>query len=83
MLGTTSGAVRLTMATFSKKAPYQWHGQIRHKGWPQQPRTFNTQTEAKTWASMIEREMDAGVLVSRNETEVTSSAACWSCAPRR
>jgi len=60
------------MATFRQKAPYQWHAQIRHKGWPQQTHTFNTQTEAKTWASMIGREMDAGVLVSRNETEATS-----------
>jgi hypothetical protein len=57
------------MATFSKKAPCQWHARIRRKGWPQQPRTFNTQTEAKTWASMIEREMDADLFVSRNEAE--------------
>ena len=70
-----SGAVRLTMATLRKKAPYQWHAQIRHKGWPQQPRTFNTQAEAKTWASMIEREMDTGMLVSRNEAEATYSAS--------
>lgn len=27
---------------------------------------------AKIWATMIEREMDAGVLVSRNEVEATS-----------
>ena len=60
------------MATFRKKGPYQWHAQIRRKGWPQQTRTFNTQAEAKTWATMIEREMDAGVFVSRNEAEATS-----------
>ncbi|PKM28655.1 MAG: integrase [Gammaproteobacteria bacterium HGW-Gammaproteobacteria-11] len=60
------------MATFRKKGPYQWHAQIRRKGWPQQTRTFNTQAEAKAWATMIEREMDAGVFVSRNEAEATS-----------
>lgn len=60
------------MATFRKKGPYQWHAQIRRKGWPQQTRTFNTQAEAKTWATMIEREMDSGVFVSRNEAEATS-----------
>lgn len=60
------------MATFRKKGPHQWHAQIRRKGWPQQTRTFNTQLEAKTWATMIEREMDAGVFVSRNEAEATS-----------
>lgn len=62
------------MATIRKKGPYQWHAQIRRKGWPQQTRTFNTQTEAKAWATMIEREMDAGVFVSRNEAESTSFA---------
>lgn len=62
------------MATIRKKGPYQWHAQIRRKGWPQQTRTFNTQAEAKTWATMIEREMDAGVFVSRNEAESTSFA---------
>ncbi|PYB97534.1 integrase [Pseudomonas koreensis] len=63
------------MATFRKKGPHQWHAQIRRKGWPQQIRTFNTQLEAKTWATMIEREMDAGVFVSRNEAEATSFAS--------
>lgn len=62
------------MATIRKKGPYQWHAQIRRKGWPQQTRTFNTQVEAKAWATMIEREMDAGVFVSRNEAESTSFA---------
>lgn len=62
------------MATLRKKGPYQWHAQIRRKGWPQQTRTFNTQAEAKAWATMIEREMDAGVFVSRNEAESTSFA---------
>ena len=63
------------MATFRKKGPHQWHAQIRRKGWPQQTRTFNTQLEAKTWATMIEREMDAGVFVSRSEAEATSFAS--------
>lgn len=62
------------MATIRKKGPYQWHAQIRRKGWPQQTRTFNTLAEAKAWATMIEREMDAGVFVSRNEAESTSFA---------
>jgi integrase len=62
------------MATIRKKGPYQWHAQIRRKGWPQQTRTFNTQAEAKAWATMIEHEMDSGVFVSRNEAESTSFA---------
>lgn len=63
------------MATFRKKGPHQWHAQIRRKGWPQRTRTFNTQLEAKTWATMIEREMDASVFVSRSEAEATSFAS--------
>lgn len=70
--GTILAQCGLKMATFRKKGPYQWHAQIRRKGWPQQTRTFNTQAEAKTWATMIEREMDSGVFVSRNEAEATS-----------
>ncbi|WP_296235749.1 site-specific integrase [uncultured Pseudomonas sp.] len=62
------------MATIRKKGPYQWHAQIRRKGWPQQTRTFNTQAEAKAWATMIEREMDSGMFVSRNEAESTTFA---------
>ncbi|MCQ4245111.1 integrase [Stutzerimonas decontaminans] len=60
------------MATLRKRGPSQWQVQVRRKGWPLQTKTFNTQAEAKTWATMIEREMDAGVFVSRNEAESTS-----------
>lgn len=60
------------MATLRKRGPAQWQVQVRRKGWPLQTKTFNTQAEAKTWATMIEREMDAGAFVSRNEAESTS-----------
>ena len=62
------------MATFRKRGPSQWQVQVRRKGWPLQTKTFNTQAEAKTWATMIEREMDSGTFVSRNEAESTSFA---------
>ncbi|WP_121347367.1 shufflon-specific recombinase [Pseudomonas aeruginosa] len=62
------------MATIRKRGPSQWQGQVRRKGWPLQTKTFNIQAEAKTWATMIKREMDAGVFVSRNEAESTSFA---------
>lgn len=57
------------MATFRKKGPHHWHAQIRCKGWPQQTCTLNTQLEVKIWVTMIEREMDAGVFVSRHDAE--------------
>lgn len=62
------------MATFRKKGPHQWHAQIKRKGWPQQTRTFNTQANAKKWATVIEQEMDTGVFVSRSEAEATPFA---------
>lgn len=62
------------MATIRKRGPSQWQVQVRRKGWPLQTKTFNIQAEAKTWATMIKREMDAGVFVSRNEAESTSFA---------
>ncbi|MEN1494689.1 hypothetical protein AAIH17_36315, partial [Pseudomonas aeruginosa] len=65
---------RILMATIRKRGPSQWQVQVRRKGWPLQTKTFNIQAEAKTWATMIKREMDAGVFVSRNEAESTSFA---------
>lgn len=60
------------MATLRKRGPSQWQAQVRRKGWPLQTKTFNTQAEAKTWVTIIEREMDAGMFVSRSEAESTS-----------
>lgn len=60
------------MATFRKRGPAQWQAQVRRKGWPLQTKTFSTNAEAKTWALMIEREMDAGAFFSRRAAESTS-----------
>ncbi|MDG3066564.1 integrase [Thauera mechernichensis] len=48
------------MATIRKKGDYQWHAQIRKKGFPSQTRTFETRDQAERWARAIEREMEAG-----------------------
>jgi integrase len=60
------------MASIRKKGPYQWHVQIRRKAWPAQTRTFNSQAEAKAWATMVEREMDQGSFINRGEAETTT-----------
>ncbi len=60
------------MATIRKKGEYQWHVQIRRKGFPPQTKTLNTRTEAEAWARSIENEMDRGVFVSRAEAERTT-----------
>lgn len=62
------------MASIREKGPYQFHAQIRRKGWPQQSRTFRTKKEAQAWAREIEHETDQGVcpqsvLRSRLEAE--------------
>lgn len=60
------------MATIRKKGEYQWHVQIRRKGFPGQTKTLNTRAEAEAWARQIENEMDRGIFVSRAEAESTT-----------
>ena len=49
------------MASIREKGPYQFHAQIRRKGWPQQSNTFRTRKETQAWAREIKHEMDQGV----------------------
>lgn len=60
------------MATIRKKGDFQWHVQIRRKGYPQQSKTFTTHDEAEGWAIITESEMKRGVFVSRDEAERTT-----------
>lgn len=60
------------MATIRKRGPYQWEAQVRRRGYPAQSKTFNTKTEAESWAGMIESEMSRGIWVSRSEAEGTT-----------
>lgn len=60
------------MATIRKKGDYQWHVQIRRKGYPAQTRTLNTKADAEAWARGVESEMDRGVFRSTAEAEQTT-----------
>ena len=60
------------MATFQLRGNRQWRAMIRHKGWPEQSRTFDTKADAERWARAIEGEMDRGIFVSRKEAESTT-----------
>ena len=60
------------MATIRKKGEYQWHVQIRRKGYDAQTKTLNTRAEAEAWARAVENEMDRGIFVSRAEAESTT-----------
>ena len=69
------------MATIRKKGEYQWHAQIRRKGYPFETKTFNTKTEAEAWARSVENEMDRGVFASRVEAEGTMLNCTEYCPP--
>lgn len=64
------------MATIRKKGDYQWHVQIRRKGFPSQTKTFETKAAAEEWARDIESGMDRGIFVSRTEAESTTLKEC-------
>lgn len=57
------------MATIRKKGAYQWHVQIRRKGFPNQTRTFESKADAELWAKTVESEIGRGVFVSRAAAE--------------
>jgi len=60
------------MATIRKKGDYQWHVQIRRKGFPSQTKTFMYREDAEKWARATERDMDAGVFTSASDAERTT-----------
>lgn len=60
------------MATIRKKGEYQWHVQIRRKGYDPQTKTLNTRAEAEAWSREVENQMDRGIFVSRHEAESTT-----------
>lgn len=68
--GTVEG--KLNMATIRKKGDFQWHVQIRRKGFPVQTKTFSRREDGEAWARMLESEMDRGVFLARSESESTT-----------
>ncbi len=59
------------VATFQKRSG-NWRAIVTRKGFPRQAKTFDTKTEAETWAATLESEMGRGVFVSRKEAESTT-----------
>ncbi len=60
------------MASIRKKGDYQWHVQIRKKGFAPVTKTFETKAAAELWAKTTESEMGRGVFVSHAEAEATT-----------
>lgn len=59
------------MATFRKRSG-SWQALVKKKGFGQIARTFDTKSEAETWAAVMESEMARGIYVSREEAENTT-----------
>lgn len=60
------------MASITVRGPHQYQAQVRRKGYPTQTRTFESKTEAKAWAAVLESEMARGVFIDRSEAERTT-----------
>jgi len=60
------------MASIVKRGDYQYQVTVRRKGYPKQCKTFESEREAKAWASVIESEMVRGVFTDRSELDGTT-----------
>lgn len=60
------------MANFSQRNQGNWQAKIRRKGFPEQVKTFANKADAVTWARAVEREMDIGAFVRRDDAERTT-----------
>lgn len=60
------------MANFTQRENGKWQAKIRRKGWPDKSKTFQTQEAAQQWSRAVEREMDIGAFINRNDAERTT-----------
>lgn len=60
------------MASIVKRGDFQYQVTVRRKGYPKQCKTFESERDAKDWASIIESEMVRGVFTDRSELERTT-----------
>lgn len=60
------------MAAISRRANGTYTARIRRHGWPAQAKTFDRLSDAEMWARALEREMDVGAFVQRDDAERTT-----------
>lgn len=60
------------MAHLTQRKNGKWQAKIRRQGWPDQSKVFQTKEAAQQWARALEREMDIGAFVNRNDAERTT-----------
>lgn len=63
------------MANISQKTNGKWQAKIRRLGQPHQSKTFQTKTDAEKWSRAVEREMDIGAFIQRDDAERTTFKA--------
>lgn len=63
------------MARITQRKSGNWQARIERIGQPDQSKTFQTKVDAKAWATAIEREMDIGAFIKRDDAERTSFKA--------
>lgn len=60
------------MGSIRKRGDYQFQAQVRRVGFPDQTDTFKSRREAEKWVRAIEREMDTGAFIPRDEATRTT-----------
>lgn len=60
------------MGTIRSRGAYQFQAQVRRAGFPPQSKTFESRRDAEKWVRSIEREMDTGSFIPRDEAARTT-----------
>lgn len=63
------------MAHITQRKNGRWQARIRRIGQPDLSKTFQTQEAAQQWSRAMEREMDIGAFINRNDAERTTFEA--------
>jgi len=62
------------MATYVKRDNGKWQAKVRRLGYPPVSKAFDRKGDAEKWATALEREMDIGAFINRNDAERTTFA---------
>jgi integrase len=62
------------VGTIVQRKNGKWQAKIRREGWPSQSKTFDRKQDAEAWERAVEREMDVGSFIQRNDAERTTFA---------
>ncbi|MDP2033402.1 MAG: tyrosine-type recombinase/integrase [Polaromonas sp.] len=63
------------MARITQRDNGKWQAKIERVGWPGQSKTFRLKKDADAWATAVEREMDRGAFINRDDAERTTFEA--------